>query len=83
MMAHSTDTGISLVRAALQRGEKLTALEALRRFDLWSLATVIHSLRQQGMAINSELIEVTTKDGGTARVALYSLADAQGTARHD
>lgn len=37
MMDHSANTGIAKVRAALQRGDSLTHMDALRRFGLWSL----------------------------------------------
>lgn len=67
------DTGIAQVRAALEAGEALTHMDALRRFGLWSLAVAIHSLKQQGMAIHSRLISVRTSTGDKARVALYSL----------
>lgn len=67
------DTGIAKVRAALEAGDALTHMDALRRFGLWSLAVAIHSLKQQGMAIHSRLISVRTSTGDKARVALYSL----------
>jgi hypothetical protein len=73
MMDHSANTGIAKVRAALQRGDSLTHMDALRRFGLWSLATAIHSLKGQGMAIHSRLINVRTSTGNLSRVALYSL----------
>lgn len=70
----STETGIEQVRAALERGERLTPLDALNRFGLWSLASAIHALRKQGMAIDAELIDVGTRNGGSARVAQYCIA---------
>ncbi len=72
----SINTGIEQVRAALERGERLTPLDALNRFGLWSLASAIHALRKQGMAIDAELIDVATKNGGSARVAQYRIAPA-------
>lgn len=76
MTSRSTETGIKQVRAALERGERLTPLDALNQFGLWSLASVIHALRKQGMAIDAELIDVGTRNGGSARVAQYHIAPA-------
>lgn len=72
----STETGIEQVRAALERGERLTPMDVLNRFGLWSLASAVHALRKQGMAIDAELIDVGTKNGGSARVAQYRIAPA-------
>jgi hypothetical protein len=75
----STETGIEQVRAALECGERLTPLDALNRFGLWSLASAIHALRKQGMAIDAELIDVDTRNGGSARVAQYRIAPANAS----
>ena len=73
-------TGKDQVRAALERGERLTHLDALNRWGLWHLAVAIFALKREGMAIDTELIQVTTRNGDTARVAQYSLAQPAATA---
>lgn len=47
-----------LILKALQEGRKLTHLDALRDFGIWSLAPRIFELRRQGYQILSEMIEV-------------------------
>jgi tRNA/tmRNA/rRNA uracil-C5-methylase (TrmA/RlmC/RlmD family) len=76
MKTLTAETGIEQVRAALERGERLTPLDALNRFGLWSLASAIHALRKQGMEIDAELIEVASMNSGSARVAQYRIAPA-------
>jgi hypothetical protein len=62
-------TQTELVLAALTKGEKLTPLDALRRFGCFRLGARIWDLKRAGYTISTEIIEV---DGG-ARVARYSL----------
>lgn len=62
-------TGRDQVRNALERGESLTALDALHRFGLHSLATAIHDLKRKGLAIEADMIDTP----GGARVARYRL----------
>jgi hypothetical protein len=57
---------------ALRHGS-LTSLEALRDFGCMRLGARIWELRQEGHQIESELVEVPTRDGETARVARYTL----------
>lgn len=67
--------GIKQVRAALERGESLTSLDAFRLFDLHHLASTIRNLRiNHGLAINSERVEVRNRHGEVCHVARYSLA---------
>lgn len=66
--------GIQQVRAALERGEKLTHRDALQRFGLMSLAVAIHTLKARDkLPIQSRLIMVDTAHGDRARVAEYWL----------
>lgn len=74
-------TATSQLRAALQAGEALTAMDAYRRWGVQHLAGTIGHLKRQGMAINSERIDVMNRDGNVCHVARYSLADdGQGSA---
>lgn len=67
-------TGQNQVRDALERGEMLTPLDALRRFDLHHLASTIRVLKAKGLAIEAEMIDTP----GGARVARYRLTDHTG-----
>lgn len=57
------------ILAALKRGDKLTPLDALRRFACFRLGARVYELRQAGYRINSKLVR---RSG--ARVAQYTLA---------
>lgn len=67
-------TGKTKVRAALQRGEKVSSLEAFKLFGLYHLAGTIRNLRADGMAINTVMVETTNKDGEAVRYARYEAA---------
>jgi len=54
---------------ALKSGRKLTVLDALDEFGCYRLTSRVWDLKQQGFAIQSEMI--TTESG--KRVAQYSL----------
>ena len=56
------------IRAALERGEKLTPMGALRRFNCLRLAARVENLRKAGMPIKTRKI---TRNGST--FAQYSL----------
>ena len=59
------------IKAHLRSGKSITALDALHLFGTFRLGARIHDLKQQGMHIKSEMIEITS--GGKAkRVARYS-----------
>ncbi|MEN9901633.1 MAG: Helix-turn-helix domain [Pseudomonadota bacterium] len=63
------------VRTALLNGERISSRDAYFRFDCYHLASVIRSLRQEGMAINTHKV-FAHKDKGRAVVfAEYALAD--------
>ena len=61
-------TQANQILSALKRGEKLTPLQALRKYGCMRLAARIKDLRDAGYEINTTL----TKTQG-ARVARYSL----------
>jgi hypothetical protein len=56
------------IRAALERGEKLTPMGALKRFNCLRLAARVENLRKAGMPIKTRKI---TRNGST--FAQYSL----------
>ncbi|MDP2786185.1 MAG: helix-turn-helix domain-containing protein [Sulfurimicrobium sp.] len=62
------------ILAAFQVGERLTSLEAWQRFGASRLSADVHALRHAGHLIQSEMIEVTAKNGRTAKVAQYWMA---------
>ena len=53
---------------------EITPQDAMR-FGCYRLAARISDLRKRGVEINRRMREVNTADGGTARVAAYSLAE--------
>jgi hypothetical protein len=63
----TTESHCKLILKALKRGEKLTPLDILKRFDCLRASGRIHDLRQDGYAIKTEIIKTPTKK----RVALY------------
>ena len=66
--------GIKEVRAALERGESLTSLDAFNRWGVYHLASTVRQLRtRHGLPINSERVEVRNRDGEVCHVAQYSL----------
>ena len=56
----------------LEAGRKLTALDALYQFNCFRLGARIYDLKDQGVNIETELIEITS-DGKKKRVARYSI----------
>lgn len=74
-----------MARANAQHGRVLAALRAgpCTAADLWQqhgimrAAARVHELRTIGHDIRSREITVRNRDGGTSRVAQYSLGDAQ------
>jgi hypothetical protein len=63
-----TDSQNALIKGWLMNGRSLTTLDALNMFGCFRLAARIANLRDQGMDINTEIVEVNDK-----RVARYSL----------
>ena len=56
------------IRRALEAGERLTPMDALKRFRCFRLSARIYDLRQEGLAIEKELIAV-----GDSVVAEYRM----------
>lgn len=54
----------------LLQGHSITPLEALQKFGCFRLGARIYELKQEGIAIKSQLVECNGK-----RVAMYSLSD--------
>lgn len=65
-------TQTKAIHQALKRGEKLTPLEALKKYGTLRLGARIWDLKQAGVRIKRELVEV----GDGKRVARYSLGKA-------
>lgn len=53
---------------------EITPQDAMR-FGCFRLAARISDLRKRGVEINRRMRDVTTADGGKARVAAYSIAE--------
>jgi hypothetical protein len=61
------------IKEYLEKGGKLTPLDALYSFSCWSLSSRISDLRKQGVNIKSELVEITS-EGKKKFVSRYSIA---------
>ena len=66
---HRRPTQAGRILAYLRAGNRITAIEALERFQCFRLAARIHELRREGWAIEERTVE--TRSG--KRVAEYSL----------
>lgn len=66
---HSKPTQAGRILAHLRAGNRLTALEALERFQCFRLAARIHELRREGWQIEERSVETL----GGKRVAEYLL----------
>lgn len=64
------------VRTALLNGERITSRDAYFRFDCYHLASTIHRLRSEGMAINTHKVFVHKDKGRAVVFAEYALAHA-------
>ena len=70
--SYSTRSAISQIRAALERGERLTGMDALQRYGCSRLAAVIHTLtRRDGLPIQTQTIAVESAHGTTKHVSEY------------
>lgn len=67
------------IRAFLERGGTLTALQALNHFGCARLASRIDELRQAGMPIETHWLRVQNRQGKWVRVAEYRLAANDAT----
>jgi hypothetical protein len=66
---HRRPTQAGRILAHLRAGHRLTALEALEKFQCFRLAARVHELRREGWQVQERMVE--TKSG--KRVAEYSL----------
>lgn len=66
------------ILGAMLRGDSLTQQDALKRFSNFRLAADVEVLRKRGWSINTEMVDVTTRDAGRkSEVGRYSIpADA-------
>ncbi len=64
----------------LKLGLPLTAHKALYGYSCLRLAARMWDLRQLGHQIEKTMIQVPTRDGGTARVAEYRLCQKEAAA---
>ena len=64
----------------LKLGLPLTAHKALYGYGCQRLAARMWNLRQMGHQIEKTMIQVPTRDGGTARVAEYRLCQKEAAA---
>ena len=60
----------AMIRAALEAGDRLTPLDALKRFGCFRLGARIYDLRREGMASEKRMVEV----GDGKHVAEYRQA---------
>lgn len=67
------ETQNAQIKAYLQSGKSLTALDALHQFGCFRLGARIHNLKSEGMNIESKMVEKTS-GGKTKRFAEYKLA---------
>lgn len=68
---HRRPTQAARILAHLRAGHRLTALEALERFQCFRLAARVHELRREGWQVQERTVE--TRSG--KRVAEYSLEE--------
>jgi hypothetical protein len=63
------------IKAHLLSGKSLTSLDALYQFGCFRLSARIYDLRDEGMHIQAETVEITSKSvyNGKKRVTKYSL----------
>lgn len=66
------------VLAALESGERLTSLEAWQRFGTSRLAADVFELRRMGWPVVSEETPVRCREGRSARIATYRMANTAG-----
>jgi hypothetical protein len=69
------ETQLKRIREHLNRGKKITPLEALYDYGCFRLGARINDLRREGMDIKTEIIEITSSSvrANKKRVAQYSL----------
>ena len=76
IMENGHDTHLRLIRERLLSGGSITALEALREFGCYRLASRISDLKREGLNITKTTEEsVSAVTGKTVRYARYFLSD--------
>jgi len=68
MSEQRQDTQKAQIRTHFVNGGTLTPLDALNQYGCFRLASVVHTLRQDGYAINTEIV-----NSGGKRYAKYSM----------
>lgn len=63
-----------MVKAALERGERLTPLDGLNRFGTMRLADIIFKLKKEGFAIVTNMVTIKDQFGNSVDVAEYRRA---------
>lgn len=66
------------ILAELEAGRTLTSLEAWRRFGTSRLAADVFELRRMGWPVVSEETPVRCREGRSARIATYRMANTAG-----
>jgi len=66
------ETQNAQIKAYLQSGKSLTALDALHQFGCFRLGARIHNLKEQGMNIESKMVQIMS-GGKKKMVARYTL----------
>ena len=66
---HKRPTQAGRILAYLREGHRITALEALEKFQCFRLAARVHELRREGWQIAERMVET----GSGKRVAEYSM----------
>lgn len=64
----------------LERYASITQDEALQELGIARLAARIHELRQMGVPILTKLVDVPTRNGRKAKVAVYYLLKQEAVA---
>lgn len=67
------DTQCAKIMRHMEAHGSITPLEAVNQYGIMRLSARIANLKEDGVPINREMISVPTRNGGSARVARYSL----------
>lgn len=67
-----------MIKADLEKGARITPMDALRSYGCLRLGARIWDLRRKGMQVQKRLIEVPGKRGVTKHVAEYFIPHAKG-----
>jgi len=61
----------------LQAGEKLTAMDAMKRYGVARLAARVMDLKDSGYKINKEMVEAINRRGEAVKVARYFMGSSK------